>query len=124
MSNDSDRALKLYVEEIASPPSIDGLPSWNPLCAAVLNLTGWSLSWASPSAAANCGIEFAAGVPNPPCAKESVSPLVNSLGGLMQELQRTRKALWEREGRRVRTAVERVATATAGRDDPFAAIRR
>lgn len=97
MSNDSERALKLYVEEIATPPSIDGLPSWNPLCAAVLNLTGWSLSWASPTTAADSGIELAAAVPNPPCAKESVSPLVDSLGGLMQELQRTRKALWERE---------------------------
>ena len=33
------------------------------------------------------------------------------------------EALWEREGRRVPTAVERVATATAGGGDPFAAIR-
>lgn len=97
VSSDSERALKLYVEEIASPPTVEGLPNWNPLCAAVLNLTGWSLSWANPSTASPCELELAAGVPDPPVARESVSPLVQSLGGLMQELQRTRKALWERE---------------------------
>ncbi len=96
MSNES-RALRLYVEEVFAPPALEQLPGWAPLCAALTDLTGWTLACTHSPGGRCCDVLTIPATPEPRLSRQEVQPLTRSISDLLWELQRTRIALWERE---------------------------
>jgi len=93
--NDADRALRIYVEEVVAAPRVEDLSGWQSVCTAVQDLTGWNLLWKGNGTKPPVQIEPGDGPSS--MARHQVEPLADSLGRLVETLQNTRLALWERE---------------------------
>ncbi|HTN74782.1 MAG TPA: SpoIIE family protein phosphatase [Pirellulaceae bacterium] len=105
--------LKLHAEEATTAPSLTDLGSLEMLYRSFAKATGWTLRYepvARPTnnASATGTLDNSAGLlltpapkqdedPRPRIARQEIEPLAASLALLLGELDRTRKALWQRE---------------------------